>query len=191
MKKIVDNLKKIDWEEGSAELLSFCLIAPFVIVILYMFINICMHLKTGQIAEYCAYVGGRAAAISVTSNTTGKIERLELAEETANIIVQSVMTANKYKRAETDENGVPTGLYGMTWNGDLTLVDPDGEWVKGELLQYSVTVVAPDLLTNGGGKAVTSSIVMMIESPVEQGYKIDYNTEEKWGHASENVAGGG
>ena len=97
---LLKKLKEIEWESGSAEILAFCCMLPFVLVIILIFCDIALFLKAGQLAEYCTYIGGRAAAICVQDASLDKDSRLKMAESAANSVVSATMGAENYLFSE-------------------------------------------------------------------------------------------
>lgn len=162
--KLVERFKKINWEEGSAELLSFCVMAPFIIVVIYIFLNISMMINAAQAAEYAAYIGGRTAVISISADVS-PANRLSVAKSKANEVVRNSLDAysmvSDYSKLEP-----------YKWYGELKLDGENNVWTKGEYATYTVYLCVPSFYGSSNSGILSSSITMMVETPVAQGYSV-------------------
>lgn len=139
---------KIDWEDGSAEAISFVIIFP---LILFSFLMILYGMQlslTAQTLQYTTYSATRAAAISENEGD---------ALHDAGAII---------------EHCLPEGYMNITDANFAYSYVEGNEWRKGNIIKGTVTVETKLLIpfssfTNDNGTATLhSSICMMLERPV-------------------------
>lgn len=142
--------RQIDWEDGSAEVISFVIIFP---LILFSFLMILYGMQlslTAQSLQYTTYSATRAAAISENEYTG-----LQNAD--------SIIT-----------HCLPQGYMNVT-QADFDWSYVEGrEWLKGSIIKGTVTVQTKLLIPFGnignaqsmnGIATLRSSICMMLERP--------------------------
>lgn len=162
---IKERMKNIKWDEGAAEFLSFCFMCPAVLFFILIFLDMAIYVRAGQIAEYCAYIGGRTAVITSQDSSSETSERVNHAQTTANSIVADTMASSGY--LEIDEGDVAS----KQWKGKIELSDSTAEWAKGSLMDYSITMGVPRFTTSDCF-VTSSTITMMIETPILSGTKL-------------------
>lgn len=158
-------LRTIDWEDGAAEILSFCMLLPFILIIILTFCNLAMLLQANNLVEYSLYTGARAAAISINNYELTNDDRISIAEDTANDVAGKSMATDGY-------NFVDSNPGKRQWSGKISVVQGDGgenpssglPWAKGTLFEYRIQMGVPNFLGPAENK-VESAIVMMVETP--------------------------
>ena len=159
LKKVLKRLKN---RRGSAEILSFCVMCPFVLYLILVSLNVFAYIRAGQIAEYCAYVGGRAAVVTTQDIGADTDHRLAAAQGAANAVVEQTMAVDGYRQSASAD------LEAKQWHGELRLVESDSAWTKGVLAEYTVTMRTVSFIGTTP-RTVQAAIVMMVETPVDSG----------------------
>lgn len=173
--KLKERIKAIKWDEG-VELLEFCVMMPFVMTLIIFSIDIFIAMRAGQVAEYYAYAGARAAVVASQSNNDSTETRVSIAEDAAKSVVEGGLAAANFAYHAGDDNpGKGEWTQSIIVNtssdtGEGTSTYDQGEWVKGELMTYTLTLSVPRLIgfssSDGNTRTISSSICMMIESPL-------------------------
>lgn len=166
----MQRLKTIKWDEGASEILEFCLLIPFAMFFLLTFLNIAFYVRAGQLAEYCAYIGGRAAVVVTQDGNSSTEDRIETALAAATGVVSTTMSDNHYQHVDSIDD-----LDREQWTDDISIVYDTGEdqvsWIKGTLMKYSITMAVPNFLTDEHTR-ITSNLVMMVETPIVAGTRV-------------------
>ena len=137
-------IKKINWKNGSGEILGFCAIIPGLFALMLVLIATIQIGITKQKMEYAAYSACRAAAVS-SDETVAQAQASGVADE----YLGSLGTINSV-------------------NTDIEVIDANGAWQKGHFVKCTITAdvvtIMPALFGNINGQKSTS-IIMMIENP--------------------------
>lgn len=160
---MVKRLRKIKWDEGVSEMLSFVIVVPFVVLL------ICSILSAEQISAekqkltYAAYVVGRAAVVC---------ENEEYAEARTDAMMQELygndFVDGGFQNSLKPAQGCSDTYYSLELVGDGT------EWQKGNMVKCTVYRYITPLMPFTSGYR-ESTIVMMIENGVNSGTSIgDY-----------------
>ncbi|MBQ8135200.1 MAG: hypothetical protein IJ192_12475 [Clostridia bacterium] len=140
-------IKKINWKNGSGEILGFCAIIPMLFA---MFLVLTAAIQVGitkQKMEYSAYSAGRAAAVSYSYS---------VAQTQASGVAAECMESVGF----IDSSTVYT---------TIEVIDNPNTWEKGHFLKCTVRAdlqtVLPSMFNQGLNGTKETSIVMMIENP--------------------------
>lgn len=175
MMRLKDKIKRIKWDEG-AELLEFVVMMPFLMTLILFSIDIFITMRASQTAEYYAYAGARAAVVASQSNNDDTDTRVDIAKDAAKSVVEGGLAVANFTyhgdEGEPDRGEWTQSIIVNTSSatGEGTSTYDKGEWVKGELMTYTITLSVPSIFnfgsSSGDRKTISSSICMMIESPL-------------------------
>ena len=147
--------RKVDWKNGSSELISMAIVLPVIFLLIFSVIGIIQIGLIRQTLEYTTYLSGRAAVVCEDYNSA-----LAQASSAAKMsIAESTFGTN------VEEVSVKLELVG----GTSSTTGSGIEWEKGALLKCQVIVPAYEFLSSSH-KDLTSTIYMMVERPAKTYY---------------------
>ncbi len=150
--------KRIDWKKGGGEIVGFLCITPIIIFMLAVLITTVQLGSLKERLEYTAYKACRQAVVCKDEDDDG------------NYMDDAKKIAKKTAKAELKNS--PETIVASSIKTKLELVQVEGEddvkWEKGRYVKCTVSVKAKAPLAFMSGKKY-ASIVMMIESPANEG----------------------
>lgn len=141
MKTIIQNIRnRTYWRKGSAELLGFMMVLPFIVIMIYIIITTTQVAHINQALTYCAYNACRSAVVSDNKSTAE-----QRADQTYNL------------QFGTDNSST----YG--YDGCSLELLGSKKWEKGAFVRCTVRYHVDALILFSDGIR-EQSIVMMIEN---------------------------